>query len=122
MLSFLLDMGIPPKISRLLQEKGHESVHVSDIGMSTATDQELVQTAVKNNQTIITTDKDFSRLVMMNQEYDVSGVITVRLNNPTAEEISKRLRVLFDILKENEISASLITIQKTKIRRRPIHL
>ncbi len=59
---FLVDNQLPLALRDFLVGKGHDAVHVLDIGMAGASDIEVSQLALKDGRAIITKDEDFSIL------------------------------------------------------------
>ena len=57
-----LDQGCPRSSATALQEKGWDVVHVDDIGMSRATDAEIVEWAAHEQPVVVTLDSDFHAL------------------------------------------------------------
>ena len=56
---FLLDQMFDRAVLARLREIGYDVLAVSEIGMSTADDSEIVQWAIAHNMTIITLDDHF---------------------------------------------------------------
>ena len=54
----VLDQGVPRDTASLLHELGHDCTHVGEVGMSRATDQEILAWAVSENATVVTLDAD----------------------------------------------------------------
>ena len=60
---FLVDQDVYAATARHLKELGHDVVRVSEIGLSRATDEELVEVASAQGRLFITRDRDFGRIV-----------------------------------------------------------
>lgn len=46
-MNFLVDDQLPPRLSKFLQDAGHDSVHVAMVGMDTADDRTLWAWAIR---------------------------------------------------------------------------
>lgn len=46
-MNFLIDNNLSPSLSRMLSDSGHNSVHVKEIGMKSASDLEIFEYAFK---------------------------------------------------------------------------
>jgi predicted nuclease of predicted toxin-antitoxin system len=61
----LLDANLSPEVGRRLKEAGHDAIHVGDIGLLSAPDPEILQTAVKEERILLTADADFGALLAL---------------------------------------------------------
>jgi predicted nuclease of predicted toxin-antitoxin system len=75
---FLVDAQLPPLLSRHLRELGHEAEHVADIGLSAASDRDI----------LITKDEDF--VTMRALRADGPAVVWVRIGNTTRRALLTR--------------------------------
>ena len=78
-MKFLIDNQLPLALRDFLLDKGHDAVHVLDLGMARASDLEVSQFASTDGRTIITKDEDFSILATLGQ--CAAPVIWVRFGN-----------------------------------------
>jgi predicted nuclease of predicted toxin-antitoxin system len=68
-----------------LTEAGHDAVHVTTLGMSRATDTEILEVAEQDNRVIISADTDFGTLLAMSGATRPS-VLLIRLTSPRRVE------------------------------------
>lgn len=61
---FLVDQPISWRIARALNDAGHDAVHVRDLGMETASDEQIIDRAVGDKRVIVTQDADFGTLLV----------------------------------------------------------
>jgi predicted nuclease of predicted toxin-antitoxin system len=61
----LLDANLSPHIARLMSEAGHDAIHVADIGLLTALDSEILQSADDQDRVLLTADTDFGTLLAL---------------------------------------------------------
>lgn len=57
----LLDQGLPRSATLRLRDAGHEALHVGDLEMARATDEEILAKARTLGAVVITLDADFHR-------------------------------------------------------------
>ena len=57
-MKFLIDNALSPIIAQGLQKAGFEAIHVRDVGLHSASDSVIFESAVKNAQIIVSADTD----------------------------------------------------------------
>ena len=85
MTAFLVDAQLPPALARWLVANGHEAEHVVDLGLASATDNEIWDYAIAQERVILTKDEDFSARRLL----AVAGppVVWIRRGNTTRREL-----------------------------------
>ena len=63
MASFLIDASLPRPTAALIASYGHSATDVRDIGMATASDQQIAAHAKANQLTLLTKDQDFGNVL-----------------------------------------------------------
>lgn len=61
-MKFLIDAQLPPALCGWLRERGHEAVHVFEIGMVAASDAEIATRAEADGAVLVSKDEDFVTL------------------------------------------------------------
>ena len=59
----LLDQNLSPLLAELLVADGHDAVHVRSLGMSTASDLAIMETASADRRVLLSADTDFGELL-----------------------------------------------------------
>lgn len=78
-MKFLVDNQLPSALAKMLVSRGHQAIHVLDVGLDAATDAEIWNYAAANSLVVITKDEDFSRHA--SQPTASVQVVWVRLGN-----------------------------------------
>lgn len=74
-----MDNQLPAALAKLRVSRGQEAVHVLEVGLDAAKDEEVWKQAAQNSMVLITKDEDFSRRA---SRPDASvQVVWVRLGN-----------------------------------------
>ena len=60
---FLVDANLSPRLAVSLTEARHDAVHVTDLGMSRATDLEILEVADRDDGVVVSADTDFGTLL-----------------------------------------------------------
>jgi predicted nuclease of predicted toxin-antitoxin system len=58
-MKLLLDQGLPRSAALLLREDGIDTLHVGEIGLAAATDNEILQRGRQEERVVVTLDADF---------------------------------------------------------------
>jgi predicted nuclease of predicted toxin-antitoxin system len=61
----LLDQGLPRAAAAELAALGWDVVHVGEIGMAAATDQEILRRALAEQRAVVTLDADFHTILAL---------------------------------------------------------
>ncbi len=56
---FLIDAQLPPSLAEALRQAGCQAVHVIDLGLLAATDQQIWDEATSRSAVLVTKDRDF---------------------------------------------------------------
>ena len=94
---FLVDQMIDSDVKDALRFSGHDVISVSEIGMSTADDSEIMNRAINDKRILITLDEHFGDWAILPLEHH-HGVIRLKVHPATTENISK---ILFSFLEKN---------------------
>ena len=116
-LQILLDQNIPPVVMRFLRLHRPEWVvcHVSDLGMSGASDGEIFGWAQRNQAIVITFDEDFADARMYPAGAH-AGVIRLRVWPTTVEETERALGRLLSHVDDDDLRGSLVIVDRNGIR------
>jgi len=77
-----------------LKEQGHDVVCAKEVGLSRASDAELLTWATQNKRILVTRDKGFGALVFVSG-INNEGVILLRVDPGTTELVHRELTLFF---------------------------
>jgi len=120
-MKLLLDQGLPRSASYLLTEAGIDTTHVSDLSLSDADDQEILQQARENDQIIVTLDADFHTLLALSQVSSPS-VIRVRIERLRAQTLADLILRVTDECRVELQQGAVVTVEQTRFRMRRLPL
>ena len=76
---FLVDAQLPPSLAAALRQAGCQAVHLIDLGLLAATDQQIWDEAISRSAILVTKDRDFPlRRAARN---DGPAILWVRVGN-----------------------------------------
>jgi len=117
----VLDQGVPRDAAALLRSLGHDCIHVGEIGMSQAADDEILAFSREGSAVVVTLDADFHAIVAVSGAQGPS-VIRMRLQGLGGPEVVEVVRKVLASFEAELKRGSLITVKalKTTCHRLPI--
>lgn len=116
-MDFLANENFPLKSSQLLESNGH-AVTLTSKAYPGASDEVVLQSAINNNQVILTFDADYGRLVFKTGIKPPAGIIYFRLYEFAPEFPAQMLLSLIEI-NSIKFENTLTVIELNTIRQRP---
>jgi predicted nuclease of predicted toxin-antitoxin system len=116
---FLIDMPVSPRLVPWLLDRGHDAVHAVELGLSSATDDRILDWARKDQRIIITADLDYPRILALSGA-EGPGLMLFRGGNYSEAETVDRLAKALESVPDDRFQSSIVVIEKTRIRRRAL--
>ncbi len=118
-MKFLVDMGLSPDLVTSLQNAGYRATRANQLGMATATDENILNHAMKNNMVLVTVDLDFGNLLAYTQ-HNKPSVIMLRLKVPSAKRVNSVLTATLPGIEPFLLKGSLVVIDDKNVRIREL--
>ncbi|MCC7366061.1 MAG: DUF5615 family PIN-like protein [Dehalococcoidia bacterium] len=120
MTAFLVDNSMSPVIARLLVTAGEDAVHVRDLGMAAAPDDEILARARDEGRVVIAADTDFGTLLARDGGRSPSVILFRErgMRRPAAQ--GELLVRLLPSMHEALEAGSLVVIFRGLVRIRPL--
>lgn len=99
-MKLLLDRDVYAITARFLVQAGHDVILVSQLGLSRASDQEILRTARRENRILISRDRDYGNLVFV--KVIGTGVIYLRILPTTVNAVHGELERILSRYSEVE--------------------
>lgn len=115
-MKFLIDMPVSPSLAEWLSAQGHKATHVSQIGMASASDVEILKLAREESSIIITADLDFPRLIALGGD-NSPALILFRGGNYKEEGMKRLLERVLQVISSQDIEKSIVVVDRTRIRK-----
>ena len=110
---------MPRSAATLLRDAGFEAKHTAEIGLSEATDDEILARALDEHRVIVTLDSDFHALLALSQAKSPS-VIRIRIEGLRAEPLVELVRDLAQRCEAELNAGAVISVQESRIRVRSL--
>lgn len=114
-MKFLLDQGLPNSTVTYLMDLGFNSEHVSQLGMATALDEEILDTARQYDFIVVTLDSDFHS-ILANEGASKPSVIRIRIEGLKGKDVAL---IVEEVLKaaESELQqGAAVSVTQSSIR------
>ena len=114
-MKFLFDVGISPRLGKLLMADGHSYRYLPDFYSNKSSDTEIIKIAIENEEVIITHDLDFGFLLAFLGQNRPS-VILFRIHHIEPHLFHKLISDYWNTIEEPLLTGSLVIIEKNSIR------
>lgn len=118
-LKFLIDNALSPFVAEKLREKCYDTVHVREIGLQKATDEEIFKKAFNENRILISADTDFSYILYKWKKNKPSLILFRKGYHKPESQIEVLIRYIPEFKKELE-KGSIIVFEEERIRIRKL--
>ena len=118
-MKFLVDMPVTPQAVPYLQDKGHDAVHASAVGLSSRPDSEILDRARAEGRIVVTSDLDYPRLLAF-LKADNPGVILFRGGSYSDAEMLALLDRVLGQGAELDLEHSITVVDQHRVRRRTL--
>lgn len=120
-MKFLVDMPMSPRTAAWLNDRGHDAIHASSLGLERAPDRELLNRAAAEGRMVITADADFPHLLALSHG-TAPGVILFRGGDYTQQQVEELLARVLDRLPEDVLARSICVVDRKGVRHRRLPL
>ena len=120
-MKLLLDQGLPRSASILLSDRGIDTIHVGEIGLSAAEDIEIIEQAREEERIVVTLDADFHSILALSNAQSPS-VIRIRIERLRAEALTELLLNVINKCQEELEQGAAVTVEPRRIRIRRLPL
>ena len=117
-MKLLTDQDVYSITVKLLRESGHDVVTAADLGLSQASDIDLIQVAIRNRRVFVTRDRDFGGLIFVNAVR--GGVIYLRMLPATLRAVHDELLRVLEQYGEEDLLNALVVVEPARHRLRRI--
>lgn len=119
---FLIDNNLSFKIAAVLNDAGHDAVHVRDHVPPTASDETIMELARTLDRIVISADTDFGTLLARQQATTPSVLLVRRLLGRRVAEMGGIIAANVDPVAEDLKAGAIVVLTEdsVRIRRLPV--
>ena len=110
-----LDQGLPRSTTKLLIESGFAALHAADVGLSRASDPEILEYARTRDLIVVTLDADFHLLIASTGAVAPS-VIRLRRQRLNADQAATVIQAVLELGYEILDGGAVASVTKASIR------
>jgi predicted nuclease of predicted toxin-antitoxin system len=119
---FLIDANLSPVVAKRLAEAGHPTIHVFDLGMHTATDDQILAHALANGQVIISADSDFTAMLALSHAATPSLILLRSTDRLAPTEQADLLVANIPTIAEDLAAGAVVSLSAQHLRVRLLPL
>ena len=119
---FLIDNALSPAVAIELNRVGHDAVHVRELGMQTASDEEIFVLARAEERVVVSADTDFGTLMAARKETSPSVILFRHGSQHRPADQAALLKNNLPQLTQALQDGSIIVIEPDRIRIRALPL
>ena len=121
MTKLLLDQGLPRSTATILRTAGWDVIHVSEVDMSRATDEYILEYTEQNQYICVTLDSDFHAMLAVSDARSPS-VIRLRIEGLNGEGLAGLLLKIWPKIEKHLSEGAMVTITERTVRIRRLPL
>ena len=117
---FVVDANLSPVVAERLGERGHEAVHVVEIGLLTASDEVILAAAAEDDRVIVSADADFTALLALGHLSKPSFILLRSADHLTPAQQAELLLANLSAVADDLERGAIVTTARGRLRVRQL--
>ena len=115
-MKFLIDNALSPALADLLQQAGHDAIHVRSIGLQHADDDAIFDRAAADGRVVVTADADFGTLLAARSSQQPSVIQFRGEGSRRPDALARTLLANLPQLVDALQNGSIVTFEPARVR------
>jgi predicted nuclease of predicted toxin-antitoxin system len=115
-MKFLIDNALSPALAALLQQAGHDAIHVRSIGLQHADDDAIFDLAAVERRVLVSADADFGTLLAMRSSRQPSVIQFRGEGSRKPDALARTLLANLPQLVDALENGSIVTFEPARVR------
>lgn len=117
---FLVDANLSPIVAARLRDGGHDAVHVADVGLLAASDEEILSRADDEERVVLSADTDFGTLLAVGHLSKPSFVLLRSADHLTPRQQADLVLARLPQIGDDLAVGAIVTIAHLRVRLRSL--
>jgi len=115
-------MGVSPLTVALVAVEGYDFLHLHEQQLDRATDEQILQKALREDRVIVTFDRDFGKL-LASSGASAPSIVLFRTSGNRPQQTAARLLTVLERYASELSSGAIVVVKNTRMRARrlPMH-
>ena len=115
-MKFLIDNALSPTLAALLQQAGHDAIHVRSIGLQHADDNVIFERAAAERRILVSADADFGTLLVVHSSRQPSVIQFRGEGSRKPDALARTLLANLPQLVDALENGSIVTFEPARVR------
>src|SRR5262245_47461155 len=115
-MKFLIDNALSPTLAALLQQAGHDAIHVRSIGLQHAEDDVIFDRAAAECRILVTADADFATLLAVRSSSQPSVIQFRGEGSRKPDALARTLLANLPQLMDSLENGCIVTFEPARVR------